>query len=307
MTKSRRKIIFILGLSRVGSTMLDLILGSHPKFVGLGEIFQVLRPDMNRFDRKEYCSCGEVIDKCPFWGPAAEVLRKNRSADLQERYRRVFKVFDSVFSSDNIIVDSSKLLSVLKIIGRLPAVDVKVIYLIRDVRAWTISRLNHRDKNPDYYSQQGNYVKRIVGQFGWKAQAFRWVFPLATKMPVYHFWLWYWQNKQMQNFLDAHRVEHFQLGYDELGLNPDQMMTAVFDFLGIGDVNLDFSSLNSKSHVLIGNTQKTESKRRQGIFYDHRWLYRNDWLLPAAIFPNIMNYNAKEVYKNIKANSIWNG
>jgi len=306
MIKSRRKIVFILGLSRVGSTMLDLILGSHPSFVGLGEIFQVLRPDMDRFNRQEYCSCGKLIDECLFWGPAADLLRKNRSVDLKERYRQVFKVFDRVYGSDQILVDSSKLLSVLKIIGSLPEVDVKVIYLIRDVRAWTISRLNHREKNPNYYSSRGNYVKRLVGQFGWKAQALRWVFPYATKMPVYHFWLWYMQNMQMQKYLRTHRVENFQLGYDELGLNPQRMMTALFEFLGIPDASLDFSSLNSSSHVLIGNTKKTETGRRQGIFYDHRWMHRNEWLLPAAMFRNIMNYNSKEVYKTIKTSSIWN-
>jgi len=35
----KKEVVFILGLSRVGSTLLDLTLGSHPSFVGLGEVF----------------------------------------------------------------------------------------------------------------------------------------------------------------------------------------------------------------------------------------------------------------------------
>lgn len=285
--------------------MLDLILGNHPEFVGLGEIFQVLRPDMNRFDRDEYCSCGKRVDECLFWGPAAEALRKTRSLDLKARYRQVFRTFDDIYSNQTILIDSSKLLSVLKIVRTLPEVDLKVVYLIRDVRAWTISRLNHRTKNPAYYGPRGNYVKRLVGQYGWKAQAVSWAFRYATQRPAYHFWLWYLQNKQMQKYLHTHGIEYFQLGYDELGLNPERMMTSLFEFLGIEDTNPDFSSHHTRSHVLIGNTKKTDSKRRQGIFYDHRWMHRNDWLLSAAVFRNIMRYNTREVYRSINKTSIW--
>ena len=285
--------------------MLDLILGSHPMFVGLGEIFQVLRPDMNRFNTNEYCSCGKLVDECLFWGPAAEALRNTQSLGPKERYRQVFNTFDSIYDNQTILIDSSKLLSVLKIVNTMAEVDLKVIYLIRDVRAWTISRINHRTKNPGYYGPRGRYVKRLAGQFGWAAQAAGWAFPFATKMPAYHFWLWYMQNKQIQKYLHLNAVEYFQLGYDELGLNPERMMTALSEFLDIPDSGLDFSSLDSRSHVLIGNTKKTDAKRRQGIFYDYRWLHRNDWLLSAAAFRNIMKYNSQEVYKSIQKNSIW--
>ena len=42
----KNKIVFIAGLSHIGSTLLDYALGSHPKFVGLGEIFTALRPEL---------------------------------------------------------------------------------------------------------------------------------------------------------------------------------------------------------------------------------------------------------------------
>ena len=131
--------------------------------------------------------------------PAAEALRKTQSSDIKQRYRQVFRTFDRIYDNQTILIDSSKLLSVLKIVRTMTEVDLKVIYLIRDVRAWTISRLNHRVKNPDYYGPRGNYVKRLVGQFGWKAQAVSWAFPFATKMPAYHFWLWFLQNKDYAN------------------------------------------------------------------------------------------------------------
>ena len=108
MTESRRKMVFILGLSRVGSTMLDLVLGSNPKFVGLGEIFQVIRPDMNRFERNEPCSCGKLTDECPFWGVVADGLRQKKISGLEDRYRYTLQMFEHIYGPDKILIDSSK-------------------------------------------------------------------------------------------------------------------------------------------------------------------------------------------------------
>ena len=300
-----QKIVFILGLSRVGSTMLDLVLGSNPKFVGLGEIFQVIRPDMNRYERNEQCSCGNLTRQCPFWGVVAAELKKKKTTDLAERYHHANQVFENLYGSDHIMVDSSKLLAALKTVDRMPDINVKVIYLIRDVRAWTISRLNNRRKSPKYFQRDGYYIKKLTYQLGWKIHLIRWALPFLTRLSLYYFLLWYFQNKQIKNYLQRNNIDHFTLGYDELGLHPEFMMKKIFGFLEEDMVNPDFSSMNSQSHILVGNTKKSESNRRQGIFYDNRWMYRNEWMNSAAFFPKIMRYNSEEVYKNIKDHSIW--
>lgn len=305
MTESHRKMVFILGLSHVGSTMLDLVLGSNPKFVGLGEIFQVIRPDMNRFERNEPCSCGKLTGECSFWGVVAEELKKKKTTGLAERYYHTFQIFENLYGSDHIMVDSSKLLDALKTVSRIPGVNVKVIYLIRDVRGWTISRLNNRQNSPEYYQRDGYYIKKMAYQVGWKIHLIKWWLPLLTRHGFYYFLLWYIQNKQIKDYLKNNNIEHLSLGYDELGLHPEFMIKKIFDFLGEDMVTTDFCSMNSQSHILIGNTKKSESKRRQDITYDDRWLYRTRWLLPAALFPKIMQYNAKEVYRNIKDQSIF--
>ena len=305
MVETNQKIVFILGLSRVGSTMLDLVLGSNPKFVGLGEIFQVLRPDMNRFERNERCSCGKLTRECSFWKNVAEILKEKKNANLAERYGHTLQAFEALYGSDKLVVDSSKLLDVLKTVVRLPRVEVKVIYLIRDVRAWTISRLNNRKKSPKYFQPDGYYVKKLAYQLGWKIHLFKWILPWLTQLPLYYFLLWYKQNKQIKDYLESKNIDYFCLGYDELGMNPDRMMKKMFDFLGEEKTDMDFCTVDSQSHILVGNTKKSDSERRQRIVYDNRWMYRNDWVIPAALLPNIMRYNAEEVYKNIKDYSLW--
>ena len=300
-----RNLVFIVGLSRVGSTMLDLVLGCNPKFVGLGEVFQVLRPDMNRFEKNEYCSCGKLTAECSFWGSVASGIKEKKNTGLIERYRYMLDVFDKQFGADSIVVDSSKLLDVLKLVSALPDVSVKVIYLIRDVRAWTVSRLNNRRNSPDYFNRDGAYIKKLAYQLGWKIHLLKWILPELTKWPIYYFMLWYIQNKQIRNFLDNKSIDYFCLGYDELGMNPDLMMKKIYDFLDEDFVKSEFDSFGSQSHILVGNTKKSNSNRREGIFYDNRWMYRNEWIRPAALFPKIMRYNAEYVYKHIQTDSIW--
>lgn len=301
-----KQLVYILGLSRVGSTMLDLVLGSHPRYVGLGEIYQVLRPDLDRLDHDIFCSCGKVVDECRFWGETVDWLRRNRELELHKKYIHIIEVFNDVFGNDSVLVDSSKLLDVMNVVAGLPGVDVKVIYLIRDVRAWTVSRLNHRKKAPGYYSPDGHYATKLSYRFGWKAKIFQPLIPYMTRLNSYYFWLWYLQNKKIDDYLQKNQIAHLQVGYDELGMYPDIMMPKILEFLGTETEDLTYSSVHSQSHILVGNTRKTDAKRRQGIYYDSRWLNRNNWMVPAVLFPNIMKYNAQKVYHNITTDSIWN-
>ena len=300
----KHTVVYILGLSHVGSTLLDMTIGSHPKFIGLGEIFQVIRPDFNRFRNNEQCSCGKKMRDCPFWGPTAKALAAGPSDDILTRYSVVTDMFQRIYGDQYTPVDSSKLPDALKILLNVPGVDAKVINLIRDVRAWTISRLDVRNKNENYYGVSGNYIKKMTLHYPWVTRSLKWIFPYISKMPVYYFWLWYLQSRINDRLLSNLDVSSFKVSYEELGMYPEETMAAIFDFLHV-DMQRCFSTETSQSHVLIGNTKKMDSERRKGIRYDNRWLYRNEWLIPAAVFQNIMSYNTNEVYRNIVKKSIW--
>jgi hypothetical protein len=61
----------------------------------------------------------------------------------------------------------------------------------------------------------------------------------------------------------------------------------------------------SKSHVLLGSRKVSDPKRRVGILYDNRWMYRQEWLTSAALFRPIMKFNATHVYGNTQKEAIW--
>ena len=301
----KRKVIYIAGLSRVGSTLLDFVLGNHPGFVGLGEVYEVLRPEWDHLQRDYTCSCGKALMECPFWGRVALELNGSGILDIEQRYRVIFNIFDHVFDRDLILVDSSKLLDGLKLLSGMPDLDLKVIYLVRDVRAWTISRLDDCRKRPETYGPDGYYVKNLISKYNWKIRPLRYLIPWFTRMPSYFFSLWYMQNRWFRDFIDHNDVNTFQLGYDELCLQPEAMLEKAGKFIGIDQEIKSSSFSGSKSHIIVGNIRKDDKSRKEAVRYDGRWMYRNEWLPVAFLFRNIMKYNAREVYKNIKTNSIF--
>jgi hypothetical protein len=64
MIDRRIPIIYILSNGRSGSTLLDLLLGSHPEIWTLGEV-QLLPREVHQ---GRLCGCGLPIRECEFWG-----------------------------------------------------------------------------------------------------------------------------------------------------------------------------------------------------------------------------------------------
>ena len=301
----KNRIVFIAGIGRSGSTLLDVTLGSHPNFVGLGEIYAMLRNDFNIFNNQiRRCTCGNTVNECPFWGKIAERILPNLSRPIQERYEILLDVFNQMYGRNFIIVDSSKMLPALKTVMGLADVELKIIHLLRDVRAWTISKLDYRKRYPQHYSANGYYINKLSFTYGKKITLLGWMIPYLTQMPLWYFLLWYYQNRKIISYLNTRQLPYFRLSYDEMGLSPESVMQSVFDYLDEEQPG-DFSSTQSKSHILWGSSKVADPKRRVGILYDNRWMYRNEWLTSAALFKPIMKFNSRHVYANIQQGSIW--
>lgn len=57
-------LVYIAGFGFSGSTLLDMLLGSDPHVVGLGEMMYL--PDYVMSGKR--CTCGNVLAACPLWG-----------------------------------------------------------------------------------------------------------------------------------------------------------------------------------------------------------------------------------------------
>lgn len=275
-----KKFVYIASLPHSGSTLLDLMLGGHSRCIGLGEVARFLERDLEN-SRQAICSCGKTMETCDFWSQVASRLQAGpKNLDLAAKYLLVFDVFEKIFGEEYLLIDSSKHLPPLEILHGILPDKLAVLFLMKDVRSATISRIDNRRR-------KGTLPRR----------------PRLEGFSGYLFWQWYRRNQKMQRFFRERNLPVLQMGYEEVCLYPDLMMQKVCEFLEIEMKPAMCSLQQSGSHVMRGNRMRYQ-KEKSEIRYDHRWFLRREWLWPAICFPNIMRYNAKEVYQN-DTEAIW--
>jgi hypothetical protein len=287
-------VVFISSLSHSGSTLLDLLLGTHPKLIGLGEIYKVIGFSENQLDseRSMRCTCGQKVDDCRFWSPTFDELQKHAELNLQEKYRLLLDVFRNIFGEDYYLVDSSKYNAPLSLLVNMDEVQLSVIHLIKDVRAFTVS---HRDALPAELK-----YKAIPTLFGSPSLS-QTLYDLSIKSPGYLFWKWYLRNKAAQIRIKSSSSNALSLSYEEIAWATETSMQRLFSFLDLAlPKNVSASPENTQSHIFMGNHMIADSQKMKTIRYDDRWQSRGDWKVVARLFPNIMDYNSKHVYARIE-------
>jgi hypothetical protein len=273
-------LVFVASLAHSGSTLLDLALGAHSRFVGLGEVFQLLKGGTLPSEQGEFCSCGETLETCSFWGSVLAELHAAGDVSVESKYRIVLNFFQERFPR-TIPLDSSKYLPAVRTLARIPGLDVKVLHLVRDVRSWSTSIADVRKRR---LVREG-----ITGMRAWLIG--------QRSRPTLLFREWYRRNRRLQAGLRETGFPILQLGYEELALAPDRMLARIHEFLGVEAEKVE-SLVPSRSHAIFGNRMRLDPEKRKAITYDARWLSKTNWFVAAAIQPTILHFNSREVYCN---------
>lgn len=158
-----KKVVSFVGSGRTGSTLLMLILGSHPECFALGELSKLYR-----YYKKQQPLCGICQNSCCFWeelftktelNQLTSVLGKTRlnpliPLQLEKKVREifhldgVFNIYSSIFEklSKTVLIDSSKEVDWVK--ERYKAreftsgkIENYLIHVVRDGRAVMSSKL----------------------------------------------------------------------------------------------------------------------------------------------------------------------
>lgn len=74
-------LIYICSAGHSGSTLLDLLLGSHSRIVSLGEISHLPK----NIALNTRCSCGEDVGECEFWQSIATRINADTGLDIMSR------------------------------------------------------------------------------------------------------------------------------------------------------------------------------------------------------------------------------
>jgi hypothetical protein len=163
----RVRVLYVGGLGRSGSTLIERLVGQLPGVCAVGELVHLWERGITDDER---CGCGEPFSQCPFWlqvGKAAfggwdeiDVSRvgalraqvdrnrfipalarrqvrpetRRRLAEYTSYYARLYAAVADVSGCD-LVVDSSKHASLAFCLRREPDVDLRVLHLVRDPRA----------------------------------------------------------------------------------------------------------------------------------------------------------------------------
>lgn len=271
------KVAYIHGLSRSGSTILQLMLASHARSLSLGELARVVKnhSEGGRVDpidaarlrcgledqlvSKHPCFCGAVPNECDFWGGLLSSMpalsRKEAHQLVLDRCRDEFRC--------ELLIDSSKstegLLDFYTSQSGRSDLDVRVIHLVRDFRGWVLSTAKHA------------VVRRQLGSLPWLKQGF-----------LQDCYRWWYSNQRGLKRLQESGMRVMVVSFDRLTLSPESELERIARFLDLSQP-LSLSSADlSNVHELYGNSGVRSNRNQLSLKYDMQWL--SDWR-PAAYAP----------------------
>jgi Sulfotransferase family len=254
------RVLYIGGLGRSGSTLLDRMLGQLPGFFSGGEIRDLWQRSLKE---NLLCGCGQPFRACPVWSAVGErayggwdnvdpdeVLALVRSVDRHslfpllvkpglwppfarrvERYAGIlgplFRAIRDVTGAA-VIVDSSKAPSTAFLLRQVPEIRLSAVHLIRDSRgvahSWT--KKVSRPDAPGREMYMHRYHPRRI--------AFRWM-----------------TRNTMMELLGRMGVPEVRVRYETLVREPRAELARLLQGLGesVGPADLSFVS---DGHVALG-------------------------------------------------------
>ncbi|MFP5464974.1 MAG: sulfotransferase [Gammaproteobacteria bacterium] len=180
-------VLFIVGASRSGSTLLERLLNELPGVMSVGELQRVWR---RGFVENQLCSCGQPFQDCPFWGEVRQRLQADgkladagavdalsrsvykaglRPASGREAFlahwSRLFGAIANV-SGARWLVDSSKDPVYAAQLAHLPGFQTRYLHLIRDPRAVAYSKMRRRLRPEIHWTEAYMATRSAWGSAG---------------------------------------------------------------------------------------------------------------------------------------------
>ena len=169
------QIAHIIGSGRSGSTILDMMLGAHPRAFSTGSVDVI-----DQFvETDNYCTCRRSLTDCPVWGAALgtdarggrsvppslnvdgqvrkalaivpAIVRGRPSSMPVDEIELNWRLMDEVerVTGAEVLIDSSKtLMRFARMAALRPERDLRMIHLVRDPRGFVLSRSKSRAVRP---------------------------------------------------------------------------------------------------------------------------------------------------------------
>ena len=232
-------IVYILSQGHSGSTLLDMLIGSHSKAFSIGErIVKNLGLETNR-----PCTCGaETLSQCSFWSQVDNYLENfnhnlnqlqieaARSETFQSHNSHYYNAISSISKADALI-DSAKSINRLRKLSDCTVFNLKVIFLERSPFGVVASQ--HRRKG-------GWLYQTIMHQINSTAK---------RHYAKYH--------------------DHLYVKYEDLTKDPEQHLQLIMQYIGLEFEATQINWTDTEFHLLGGSRLRFRPNVK--IQPDERW------------------------------------
>jgi hypothetical protein len=280
MTDRPSRVTYLTGTSYCGSTLLALVVDSHPQVASIGET-SFRRKTQQRGRARQVCSCGQPIRTCPFWTRlfegvqrqgyqfdvrhwtndyrylhpmahrvlstysrrpavrflqrAAELLLPGHRAKIERANRVNVALVRTVLdlTGADVFFDTSKGALRLHYLLTVPELQVNVVRLVRDVRAFVESA-----------RRRGRALEDAV-----------------------HEWASYHQGmERLAGRLPPERL--LTVRYEDLCRDPGAWLNRLYWFMGVAEIGPP-ATVESAEHHVLGNRIRLNGNLR--ITLDEKW------------------------------------
>jgi hypothetical protein len=257
-------IVYIIGVGHSGSTLLDLLLGSHSLTFSVGELIALSstgKPGRHERILAEPCDCGAPSKSaCAFWGEVDRRLQRDHATSLREIDLEVADpaafqtanraIYSAVAeqSGRSYVIESSKRATRFERLVE-AGFDVRPIHILREPHGVIASNLR---KGHDWRDQCRSYSRKA----------------LRTRR------------------LLADR-DHMRIRYEALATRPEETIRAVMEWLGLEFEPEQMRWSRTVHHHLAGNRMRLTGD--DAIRFDQRW--KTDltagqrWLISLCTLP----------------------
>ena len=295
------KLVYILAASHSGSTLLTMLLNSHPEAATIGELSPGHMEDISKY----LCSCGCPILKCEFWKYITSAMRKCGIEFNMENFGTQFSLPDSHIAT-----------KLLKPLHRGPALELLRDMGLHLLTNWPskVSEIMQTNSNLisailDYYHanvfiDKGNRALRLKFLLSnpsfdikvirlirdGRAVALTYMDPagfadaqdkkkrgggtgeqrekerLDMKQAAYQ---WRRCNEEAEHILARlDKSPWIEIQYEQLCKDTDKTLDRIFDFIGL-DPEKKIKDFRSIEHHVVGNGMRLDTTSE--VHLDERW------------------------------------
>ncbi len=255
------KYLYISGIGRSGSTLLDLIISSNPKTFSVGEVYKFYT-----FHKKTKCACGKNIKDCDFWeNVSKKKVKIVNHMNLKDYQKIIFNLLNP-FTGKIEFENTSNNKDLIKLIKD----HNKNVELIVD-SSKEIGRLIelHNDYDESFYN--------IIIIRDPRATAYSFSTKTQSKGKNYYVALFKWMimNTLLYLYIRKYKPNTLLISYKNLCENPNKEIDRIERLINI-EIPKDYVKKiqNLKNYHNFGGNRIARKENRehfQGIRYDNRW------------------------------------